>query len=86
MRGDESFAYDLVVQHRPVNSRQALLFGSIEGKRFPLARFVHPYFTTLQVYKRDHKRGGVLQGSSWIVEAILRNSHTLVTLDRFWLP
>lgn len=48
MRGDESFAYDLVVRHRPVNSRQALLFGSIEGKRSSSARFVHPYLAARQ--------------------------------------
>jgi hypothetical protein len=45
MRGDESFAYDLDVQHRPVNSRQALLFGSIEGKR---SRWLDLYTPILQ--------------------------------------
>lgn len=52
MRGDESFAYDLVVRHRPVNSRQALLFGSIEGKRSSSARFVHPYLVARQPIER----------------------------------
>lgn len=34
MRGDKSFAYDLVVRRGPVNSRVALLLRSIEGKPF----------------------------------------------------
>jgi hypothetical protein len=32
MRWDKSFAYDLVDYHGPVSCRQALLFGSAEGK------------------------------------------------------
>lgn len=43
MRGDRSFAYDLVVPLGPVNSRHALLCGSIEGKP-PWTRPVTPIF------------------------------------------
>lgn len=32
MRGDKTFAYDLVVSHGAVNSRVALLLRSIEAK------------------------------------------------------
>ena len=32
MRGDESFAYDLIVRHGAVNSRVVLLLRSIEAK------------------------------------------------------
>lgn len=39
MRWDKSFAYDLVDYHGPVSCRQALLFGSAEGKPDPVARF-----------------------------------------------
>ena len=40
MRWDKSFAYDLVDYHGPVSCRQALLFGSAEGKPSPpVARF-----------------------------------------------
>ena len=34
MRGDESFAYDLIVRYGPVSSRVALLLRSAEGKPF----------------------------------------------------
>jgi hypothetical protein len=43
MRGDKSFAYDLVVRHGPVNSRVVLLLRSIEGKP-PVALICNPYF------------------------------------------
>ena len=32
MRGDKSFAYDLIVRYGPVSSRVALLLRSAEGK------------------------------------------------------
>jgi hypothetical protein len=32
MRGDKSFAYDLVARHGPVSGRVALLLRSTEGK------------------------------------------------------
>ena len=47
MRWDKSFAYDLVDYHGPVSCRQALLFGSAEGKPEPVARFSSPKFTFL---------------------------------------
>jgi hypothetical protein len=34
MRGDESFAYDLIVRNGAVNSRVVLLLRSIEAKPF----------------------------------------------------
>lgn len=47
MRGNDSFAYDLVVKHGGVNSRVALLLRSIEPKPFvfqgfPFDRLVRP--------------------------------------------
>ena len=40
MRGDKSFAYDLIVRYGPVSSRVALLLRSAEGKP-PSTRFVY---------------------------------------------
>ena len=40
MRGDRSFAYDLIVRCGPVSSRVALLLRSAEGKP-PSTRFVY---------------------------------------------
>jgi hypothetical protein len=47
MRWDKSFAYDLVDYHGPVSCRQALLFGSAEGKPEPVARFSPQDFLSL---------------------------------------
>ena len=46
MRGDKSFAYDLIVRYGPVSSRVALLLRSAEGKP-PSTRFV---FIKLSIY------------------------------------
>jgi hypothetical protein len=46
MRGDKSFAYDLIVRYGPVSSRVALLLRSAEGKP-PSTRFV---YITLSIY------------------------------------
>jgi hypothetical protein len=42
MRGDKSFAYDLVDGLRPVSCRRVLLCGSAEGKRITRAARFSP--------------------------------------------
>ena len=42
MRGDKSFAYDLIVRYGPVSCRVALLLRSAEGKP-PSTSFQHPH-------------------------------------------
>jgi hypothetical protein len=47
MRGDKSFAYDLVARHGPVSGRVALLLRSTEGKPpdGSICTYTHPYFS-----------------------------------------
>jgi uncharacterized membrane protein YcaP (DUF421 family) len=67
MYGDRSFAYDLVVRHRPVNSRVVLLLRSIEGKRFFCRLDLYSLLLTLtlgvvkggDIYYKDSKESKV---------------------------
>ena len=52
MRGDKSFAYDLIVRYGPVSSRVALLLRSAEGKP-PSTRFVFKTLHHLLPSARD---------------------------------
>jgi hypothetical protein len=70
MRGDKSFAYDLIVRYGPVSSRVALLLRSAEGKP-PSTRFV---FYKLSIYcsgtlqgLEGVRRGGGVRGVSAFV-------------------
>jgi hypothetical protein len=62
MRGDKSFAYDLIVRYGPVSSRVALLLRSAEGKP-PSTRFVllklSIYRPALPGPRRSRSRDGV---------------------------
>ena len=58
MRGDKSFAYDLVVQHGPVNSRVALLLRSIEGKPL-IASICYPIISLSKASERGSQMRNV---------------------------
>src|SRR3954470_20366929 len=62
MRGDKSFAYDLIVRYGPVSSRVALLLRSAEGKP-PSTRFV---FETLhlRLWRAQGLEGDVVAGDA----------------------
>jgi hypothetical protein len=84
MRGDKSFAYDLIVRYGPVSSRVALLLRSAEGKP-PSTRFVF-FFKTLHLlsYSNRVSKGGPTgsQGTGEIPSQA-RASRTQVVRDLY---
>jgi hypothetical protein len=71
MRGDKSFAYDLVDGLRPVSCRRVLLCGSAEGKRITRAARFSPVQAS-----QDARVGGSKQGR-WVFPRVPKSVERL---------